>query len=293
MATRAVHLELVVNNTVQEFLLASRRFIARRGTPDIIYSDNATTFHAADDALSSVVCATAYWRQVADFSANHKITSRFITPLSHWKGGFYERMVQLFKISFRKVVGRTPLMHEEFQTVVAEIEAVIYSRPITPFREAQSSVSALRPIHFISPQVSLQIPPSDHLQSESAVTAYKLGLWYTESLKVLDPFWHLWHTDYLAALKERHQLRIRQPKYDVAPRNINDVVIIADEKLPGSHWPLGLVVKIHSGLNGKFRSAAVRTSSGKLLTRSIAHLHPLEIQAECTYSSDSHRLLMI
>ncbi|VDO85649.1 unnamed protein product, partial [Haemonchus placei] len=58
MATRAVHLELVVNNTVQEFLLAFRRFIARRGTPDIIYSDNATTFHAADDDLSNVVYAT-------------------------------------------------------------------------------------------------------------------------------------------------------------------------------------------------------------------------------------------
>ncbi|VDO86266.1 unnamed protein product [Haemonchus placei] len=46
------------------------------------------------------------------------------------------------------------------------------------------------------------------------------------------------------ALKERHQLRIRQPKYAAAPLNINDVVIIADEKLPRSHWPLGLVVKI-------------------------------------------------
>uniref|UniRef100_A0A7I4YFT2 Integrase catalytic domain-containing protein n=1 Tax=Haemonchus contortus TaxID=6289 RepID=A0A7I4YFT2_HAECO len=267
MATRAVHLELVVNNTVQEFLLAFRRFIARRGTPDIIYSDNATTFHAADDALSNVVYATGSWRQVADFSANHKITWRFITPLSPWKGGFYERMVQLFKSAFRKAVGRTLLMYEEFQTVVAEIEAVINSRPITPFRGAESSVSALRPIDFISPQVSLQIPPSDHLQSESAATAHKLGLWYKESLKVLDHFWHLWHTDYLTALKERHQLRIRQPKYVAAPLNINDVVIIADEKLPRSHWPLGLVVKIHSGSDGemhvsiRFAQAAERSNT--------------------------------
>ncbi|KAK6741895.1 hypothetical protein RB195_009642 [Necator americanus] len=44
MATRAVHLELVHNNTAFEFLLAFRRLIARSGTPDLIISDNATTF---------------------------------------------------------------------------------------------------------------------------------------------------------------------------------------------------------------------------------------------------------
>ncbi|XGW22581.1 hypothetical protein V3C99_005081 [Haemonchus contortus] len=287
MATRAVHLELIMNNTVQEFLLAFRRFIARRGTPDLIYSDNATTFRAADDAITNVIYAPGLWRPIAEFSAKHKITWRFITPLSPWKGGFYERMVQLFKSAFKKSVGRAVLTLEELQTVIAEIEAVINSRPITPFRESDISISALRPIDFISPEVELQIPQSNGLPCEFATSAHKLSEWYKETLKALDKFWELWHTDYLTALRERHQLRMKQPKYTTAPPQANDVVIVADDKLPRSHWPLGLIIKVNPGADNRSRSAEVRMTNGKVLTRSLAHLYPLEIRANNAQDSNS------
>ncbi|XGW18756.1 hypothetical protein V3C99_002953 [Haemonchus contortus] len=287
MATRAVHLELIMNNTVQEFLLAFRRFIARRGTPDLIYSDNATTFRAADDAITNVIYAPGLWRPIAEFSAKHKILWRFITPLSPWKGGFYERMVQLFKSAFKKSVGRAVLTLEELQTVIAEIEAVINSRPITPFRESDISISALRPIDFISPEVELHIPQSNGLPCEFATSAHKLSEWYKETLKALDKFWELWHTDYLTALRERHQLRMKQPKYTTAPPQANDVVIVADDKLPRSHWPLGLIIKFNPGADNRSRSAEVRMTNGKVLTRSLAHLYPLEIRANNAQDSNS------
>ena len=49
--TRAVHLELVSNTTVQRFLLALTRMIARRGTCSIIWYDNAKTFKGANKEL--------------------------------------------------------------------------------------------------------------------------------------------------------------------------------------------------------------------------------------------------
>ena len=45
--TRAVHLELLRSLEVVEFLPSLKRLIARRGRPQVIYSDNATTFKAA------------------------------------------------------------------------------------------------------------------------------------------------------------------------------------------------------------------------------------------------------
>uniref|UniRef100_A0A182NT30 Integrase catalytic domain-containing protein n=1 Tax=Anopheles dirus TaxID=7168 RepID=A0A182NT30_9DIPT len=42
--TRAVHIELVSNLTTEAFLSALRRFIARRGLPKELHSDNATNF---------------------------------------------------------------------------------------------------------------------------------------------------------------------------------------------------------------------------------------------------------
>ena len=47
--TRAVHLDLVKSLTAPEFIISLKRFIARRGRPELIYSDNAATFQAAAD----------------------------------------------------------------------------------------------------------------------------------------------------------------------------------------------------------------------------------------------------
>ena len=49
--TRAVHLELVDSLTTADFILAWRRFTARRSRPQRVRSDNATVFVAAAKIL--------------------------------------------------------------------------------------------------------------------------------------------------------------------------------------------------------------------------------------------------
>ena len=46
-ATKAVHIEVVVSLITESFLAALRRFIARRGKPKTMYSDNGTNFQGA------------------------------------------------------------------------------------------------------------------------------------------------------------------------------------------------------------------------------------------------------
>ena len=45
--TRVIHLELLPDQTKEEFMRALKRLISRRGCPETIYSDNAKTFVAA------------------------------------------------------------------------------------------------------------------------------------------------------------------------------------------------------------------------------------------------------
>ena len=52
--TRAVHIELVPDQTTIEFLKALKRLIARRGCPTTIYSDNAKSFVAASKWIKSI-----------------------------------------------------------------------------------------------------------------------------------------------------------------------------------------------------------------------------------------------
>ncbi|XP_072392238.1 uncharacterized protein [Diabrotica undecimpunctata] len=52
--TKAVHLELVSDLTTEAFLVAFRRFCARRGKPSQIHSDNGTNFTGANNELKEL-----------------------------------------------------------------------------------------------------------------------------------------------------------------------------------------------------------------------------------------------
>ncbi|KAK6750874.1 hypothetical protein RB195_002690 [Necator americanus] len=278
MATRAVHLELVHNNTAFEFLLAFRRFIARRGTPDLIISDNATTFRSANDSLQSTIYNRKAIEKISTQLANRKIEWRFITPLSPWKGGFYERLVGLFKSAFKKAIKHTLLPLSQFQTLVAEIEAVLNSRPLLSISDTSSSPHVLRPIDFVSPQVELQLPSPHH--NPLYIPPNRLSEWYKETLAVLNNFWDIWYKDYLSAISARHQHRIHQGRSSPLIPSVGDVVLIADKNVPRGQWPLAIITTIHRTKSNIPRSATVRIANGHELQRSINQLHPLEISAK-------------
>ncbi|XP_035215816.1 uncharacterized protein LOC118189340 [Stegodyphus dumicola] len=51
---RAIHLELVTSLSTETFIQSLRRFIARRGRPYVIYSDNGTNFIGTNSVLKKV-----------------------------------------------------------------------------------------------------------------------------------------------------------------------------------------------------------------------------------------------
>ncbi|EPB78207.1 integrase core domain protein [Ancylostoma ceylanicum] len=275
MATRAVHLEVVIDNTVQEFLLAFRRFVARRGTPDYVLSDNATTFHSASDTLHVIYTRAAVEKLTNEFT-KRRITWKFITPLSPWKGGFYERLVGLFKSAFRKAVHRILLPLQQLQTLVCEIEAVLNSRPLLSIRDTCTAPHVLKPIDFISPEVDLQIPPERSLAS---FPSHRLADWYRGTVSVLDQFWNIWYKDYLSVIADRHQKRIRQGRSTSVIPQVSDVVLIAEENVPRGQWPLGVITALGNVNDDGPGSATVRMPNGRLVQRSLNHLYPLEIAA--------------
>ena len=77
---RAIHLELVLDQTTSTFLNCFRRFCARRGTPRLVISDNAKTFKAADKILHDLLSKN----DVSEFLTRKRIIWRYNLERSPW-----------------------------------------------------------------------------------------------------------------------------------------------------------------------------------------------------------------
>lgn len=112
MSTRAVHLELITSLSTEDFLLALKRFISRRGNPSVIYSDNGSNFLGAKNQLSELY-RFFQSKDLSDsthaFLSKNEITFKFIPPKSpHW-GGLWEAAMKSTKYHLTRIVGETPL----------------------------------------------------------------------------------------------------------------------------------------------------------------------------------------
>ena len=84
-STRAIHIELTPSLTTQAFIRCLRRFVARRGIPELIISDNAKTFKAAATQLTRIFSDP----DVTSFLLERKIQWKFNLEKAPWWGGFF------------------------------------------------------------------------------------------------------------------------------------------------------------------------------------------------------------
>ena len=254
--TRAIHLELVGSLSLDDFMLALRRFAARRGMPVEMHSDNAPTLKGADSLLQR------YFGHLAP-------AWKYIAPLSPWWGGWWERLVRSVKSGVRKSLGKRCLRRVELETVLHEVESCVNSRPLVYAGDDLDSTNPLTPSHFLIGRGSgFQ---SRALEDSGAVSEQSL----TERARLreerLNRFWEVWSSEYLRQLPTSvHKMR------PYGSLKVGSVVLIHDDKVPRMLWPMGVVVKLHGSSDGVVRSADLRTARG-VRTRAIQRLHDLEL----------------
>ncbi|GFY06429.1 DUF5641 domain-containing protein [Trichonephila clavipes] len=192
-----------------------------------------------------------------------------IYPLSPHFGGLWEAGVKWVKFHLKRVVGSINLTFEEFYTLLSQIEAALNSRPLVRLVDNDiDSLNVLTPSHFL---VGEEIIGPPETVEESKLTLK--GRWdKVQKLKL--NFWNRWQIDYLNSIQGRTKW-----KSGTSNIKIGDVIIIKEDNLPPSVWPLGKVISTHPGKDGIVRVVTLKTKKG-LYQRPIVKLCILPVHQE-------------
>ena len=269
-STRAIHLELLSSMNTTTFLQALKRFISRRGTPSIIYSDNAKTFKKASKILEFQGPNILTDEEIQSFVSNRRITWKFIAERAPWWGGMWERLIRSVKHAARKKLRNARLSYEEMETMLVEIEGMINSRPLTYVYSHPKEPSPISPSTLLIGERITAWP--EEIIADDSVWNYDVDESVARRLKyrqtLSQNFWNHWRNEYLSELKKAH----RNFKETRIPK-VGDVCVISDDNIKRCLWPLGIITQTYEGHDGKIRSVQLR-SRGKLLIRPIQRLVP-------------------
>lgn len=205
-----MRLELVQDMSTQQFMLAFRRFNVRRGLPTIVISDtsNAKQFRLAPTAIEKLFAQIVHSEDLQSYVAGKEIQWKFITEYAPWIRGMHERLVGTVKKSLRKALGSNLCTVSQMTTILAEVKAVVNSRPLR-YVSADINDFSLTPAHFLIGHSLTALPDTafqDDYQPANRSSAEQLIQSWKKGQNILNSFWKHWYTEYIVNLRESHKL---------------------------------------------------------------------------------------
>lgn len=268
MTSRAVHIDAAASLSTDSFLMAWRRFAARRGVPKEMFSDNGTNFRGANAEMAKSIKELDN-DAVRSEAASRGMTWSFIPPGSPHFGGCWERLVRSVKTSLAVTLkNRRPPSDELLHTVLIEVENVVNSRPLTELPLTCAGDEVITPNHLLIGRSSADAPIGQFTDSDLILRKQ-----WRAAQRLADVFWSTWVRTYLPTLTLR-------PKWHKLGRklSIGDVVLVADANEPRNSWPKGIIEAVYPGADGIVRVVDVRTTTG--INRRPTHKICLLVTAE-------------
>ena len=264
LATRAVHFEKAHGLSTDSFLNAFYRMASRRGLPDEVYSDNGTKFIGADRKLQALLSQVEV-NSIKESVANQGVKWHFNQPLALHFGGAHESIVKSAKKAIKAIIGQADINEEELMTAIVGAEGLINSRPLTYQSANHADDVPLTPNHFLHGQIGGQF--ASIVVDE---TQYSPRKRWRRVQDLVRHFWKRWLRERLPGLSARKKWHRERPNIQTG-----EVVLLISSDTPRGSWPMGRVVEVYSGDDGRVRVVKVQVGQGTLI-RPISKLCPLE-----------------
>lgn len=267
LVTRAVHIDLVSDQSSMAFIMCFERFIARRGHCNRLYSDNGTAFRGA---YKEMRLAYREWHtdNVKDMINKRGTEWKFMKPSGSHQGGIYEAAVKSTKHHLYRMLGSVHYTYEHLLTFLIKIEAILNSRPLYALNEDPMDMQAITPGHFLINE-PLIMPPAI---AAPQTTSNPVKCIRNEQQRMLIHFWKVWSNEYLTTLMQRKKW-VRENH----PLKIGQLVVIVEENQKIATWLLGRITKLIPSHDGIIRAVRVRTHKNELV-RPIQKLCVLPIE---------------
>ena len=270
--TRVIHLEIAETQSTNDFLLAWRRFVTKRGIhPMHVYSDQGKTFIGAQVLLKQWL--TNWDKQtVHDYMASNG-TEFFFTwdynaPKASHMNGSIESLIRSCRKAFNAASSylKRSYTFPEWETIVAECNYLVNSRPLFPKNAEDLDEEPISGNSLLFPYKKYSIPQPPISETINPMK-------YVKDVQMLiNQFWKCWLHNMPPQLLFRSKWF--RPRESL---KTGDYVIVLQPGLKGHAAPRGLwehavVTKTFPGDDGLVRKVELKLAGQRTLIRPIHKL---------------------
>ncbi|GFW04093.1 putative RNA-directed DNA polymerase from transposon X-element [Trichonephila clavipes] len=201
------------------------------------------------------------WIKIERETEIQRIKWKFNPPTADW----WERLIRVLKDILKRTLGNAVLTYEELLTVLCNCESIVNSRPLTYVSEDSDDLIPLTPAMFMMRNASLDVTDldlSDFVRFQKRVKF---------RARLLKDLRGRFRKEYLGLLVQKAHKTTRALK-------VGEIVLIENPNKKRLYWPLGKVIELIPGRDGKVRTLKLRCSNSEIICP-IQRVFPLEIQS--------------
>jgi hypothetical protein len=244
MASKAVHIEIIVGYTTDAFLMGLSRFGHLRGWPSQLRSDPGSQLSSADKELQ-IAWDKMDKAPIQRECANHKTEWQFSPADSAHYQGVTESLIRTVKRAVKTMYGHNRrLSFPEYATLGYTVADMINSRPLGVLGQTGDVITVLTPNALILGRNKSENP---RCYPEGSCLLRRIA----EVNQVVKEFWESW-------IKLCRPALTLQKKWNTDKRNlqVGDVVLVTENDY-GMDYRLAKVTQATAGADGKVRSVKI------------------------------------
>ena len=220
--------------------------IPRRGNIGTIRSDNVSNFIGAENELCKAFNERDHTKINYFLQDNETDWLVWIknTPTASHMGGVWERQIRSARnilSSLLKTHGRS-LNDEALSTLMAEVEAVMNSRPLTvELLSDGNSLNPISPSNLLTMKSKVVMPPPGEF---GRADIYCRKHWRRVQ-HISDEFWNRWQKEFLVTFLAAVTKMVNKQKK-------------LSNRGHRNHWPMAQIIETYPDINGNVQNVKIR-----------------------------------